>query len=65
MRILVAEDERVLADLVAEGLREQAMAVDVAYDGAAALERLVVNDYDVLVLDRDLPQVHGDEVCGS
>ncbi|GLW10137.1 transcriptional regulatory protein CutR [Microtetraspora sp. NBRC 13810] len=63
MRILVAEDERVLADLVAEGLREQAMAVDVAYDGAAALERLAVNEYDVLVLDRDLPQVHGDEIC--
>ncbi|MCW2888540.1 MAG: hypothetical protein QOE54_6324 [Streptosporangiaceae bacterium] len=63
MRILVAEDERFLADLVAEGLREQAMAVDVAYDGAAALERLAVNDYDVLVLDRDLPRVHGDEIC--
>jgi DNA-binding response OmpR family regulator len=63
MRILVAEDERFLADLVAEGLREQAMAVDVAYDGAAALERLAVNDYDVLVLDRDLPGVHGDDVC--
>jgi DNA-binding response OmpR family regulator len=63
MRILVAEDERFLADLVAEGLREQAMAVDVAHDGAAALERLAVNDYDVLVLDRDLPVVHGDDVC--
>ncbi|MBE1530642.1 response regulator transcription factor [Actinomadura algeriensis] len=63
MRILVAEDERALADLVAEGLRERAMAVDVAYDGAGALERLAVNEYDVLVLDRDLPRVHGDEVC--
>lgn len=63
MRILVAEDERVLADLVAEGLREQAMAVDIAYDGAAALERLSVNEYDVLVLDRDLPKVHGDDIC--
>jgi len=63
MRILVAEDERFLADLVAEGLRKQAMAVDVANDGAAALERLAVNDYDVLVLDRDLPGVHGDQVC--
>src|SRR3569833_1751685 len=62
MRILVAEDERFLADLVAEGLRKQAMAGDVAYDGAAALERLAVNDYDVLVLDRDLPKVRGDEV---
>ena len=63
MRILVAEDERVLADLLADGLRRHAMAVDVAYDGAAALARLAVNDYDVLVLDRDLPEVHGDEVC--
>ncbi|WKX06858.1 response regulator transcription factor [Streptomyces sp. NL15-2K] len=63
MRILVAEDESFLADLVAEGLRAEAMAVDVAYDGATALERLAVNDYDVLVLDRDLPEVHGDDVC--
>lgn len=63
MRILVAEDERFLADLVAEGLRAQAMAVDVAYDGATALERLAVNDYDMLVLDRDLPGVHGDDIC--
>jgi DNA-binding response OmpR family regulator len=63
MRILVAEDERALADLVADGLRRYAMAVDVVYDGAAASERLAVNDYDVLVLDRDLPELHGDEVC--
>jgi DNA-binding response OmpR family regulator len=63
MRVLVAEDVEVLADLVADGLREEAMAVDVVYDGAAALERLAVNDYDVLVLDRDLPEVHGDEIC--
>jgi DNA-binding response OmpR family regulator len=63
MRILVVEDERFLADMVAEGLRKQAMAVDVAYDGIAALERLAVNDYDVLVLDRDLPGVHGDDIC--
>ena len=63
MRILVAEDERALADLVADGLRRHAMAVDVVYDGAAASERLAVNDYDVLVLDRDLPELHGDEVC--
>ena len=52
-----------LADLVADGLREQAMAVDVAYDGGSALERLACNDYDVLVLDRDLPEVHGDAIC--
>ncbi|MEU8341149.1 response regulator transcription factor [Spirillospora sp. NPDC048832] len=63
MRILVAEDERFLADLVAEGLRKRAMAVDVAYDGDGALERLAVNAYDVLVLDRDLPRVHGDAIC--
>jgi DNA-binding response OmpR family regulator len=63
MRVLVAEDERALADLIAEGLRRYAMAVDVAYDGAATLERMGVNDYDVLVLDRDLPGVHGDDVC--
>jgi DNA-binding response OmpR family regulator len=63
MRILVAEDERVLAELVADGLRRHAMAVDVVHDGAAALEQLQVNDYDVLILDRDLPEVHGDEVC--
>ncbi len=63
MRVLVAEDERGLADLVAEGLRKHAMAVDVVYDGAEASEKLAVNDYDVLVLDRDLPEVHGDDIC--
>ncbi|NUR72554.1 MAG: response regulator transcription factor [Hamadaea sp.] len=63
MRILVVEDETILADGIAEWLRREALAVDVAYDGDAALERLGVNDYDVLVLDRDLPMVHGDDVC--
>jgi DNA-binding response OmpR family regulator len=63
MRILVVEDERVLADAVGEWLRREAFAVDIAYDGDAALERLGVNDYDVVVLDRDLPIVHGDDVC--
>ncbi|TNY36427.1 response regulator transcription factor [Thermomonospora catenispora] len=63
MRVLVVEDERVLADAIATGLRREAHAVDVAYDGAGALERTSVNDYDVIVLDRDLPRVHGDEVC--
>jgi DNA-binding response OmpR family regulator len=63
VRILVVEDERVLADTIATGLRREAMAVDVAYDGFSALERTSVNDYDVVVLDRDLPRVHGDEVC--
>ena len=65
VRGLVVEDERVLADLIAQGLRRQAMAVDVAYDGWAAQERLAVNDYDVVVLDRDLPGVHGDDLCGG
>jgi DNA-binding response OmpR family regulator len=63
MRILVVEDEPLLADAVAEGLRHAAHAVDVVYDGGAALDRAGVNDYDVVVLDRDLPVVHGDEVC--
>ena len=63
MRVLVVEDEVYLAQAVQSGLRREAMAVDVAYDGAEALERLAVNDYDVVVLDRDLPVVHGDEVC--
>src|SRR5437762_6394704 len=63
MRVLVAEDELLMADAVAEGLRRAGMAVDTAYDGDAALERLAVNDYDVVVLDRDLPIVSGDEVC--
>ena len=63
MRVLVVEDERLLANTITEGLRNHAMAVDVAYDGDAALHRLAVNDYDVIVLDRDLPVVSGDDVC--
>ncbi|MEU5882318.1 response regulator transcription factor [Spirillospora sp. NPDC047279] len=63
MRVLVVEDERVLADAIATGLRREALAVDVAYDGAGALERAGINDYDVIVLDRDLPRIHGDDVC--
>ena len=63
MRVLVAEDERVMADTIVEGLRRHAMAVDVCYDGEAALERVMVHRYDVVILDRDLPLVHGDEVC--
>lgn len=65
MRVLVVEDEQLLADTITVGLRKQAMAVDVAYDGDAALERLAVNDYDVVVLDRDLPRVSGDQVCAT
>ncbi|HEY3712889.1 MAG TPA: response regulator transcription factor [Jatrophihabitantaceae bacterium] len=63
MRILVAEDEAALVEILAEGLRARGIAVDTALDGAQALEQLAVNRYDVLVLDRDLPVVHGDEVC--
>jgi len=63
VRVLVVEDEQLLADAVAEGLRRETLAVDVAYDGAGALDRIAVNAYDVLVLDRDLPAVDGDEVC--
>jgi DNA-binding response OmpR family regulator len=63
LRVLVVEDEQLLADAVATGLRREAMAVDVVYDGQAALDRVAVNDYDVVVLDRDLPLVHGDDVC--
>ena len=63
MRILIAEDEELLADAIAAGLRAEGMAVDTVHDGADALERLDINDYDVLVLDRDLPGIHGDDVC--
>ncbi|TDD42852.1 response regulator transcription factor [Nonomuraea terrae] len=65
MRVLVVEDEPLLADAIAEWLREETHAVDLAHDGEAALERIAVNDYDVVVLDRDLPRVHGDDVCRS
>src|ERR1043165_313019 len=63
MRVLVVEDEQVLADAVARGLRRESMSVDVAYDGEQALDRLWAARYDVVVIDRDLPAVHGDEVC--
>src|SRR6266511_2695604 len=63
MRVLIVEDEQLLADAIADGLRRQAIAVDVAYDGEGALERVAANDYDVVILDRDLPIVSGDEVC--
>ncbi|MET7331990.1 response regulator transcription factor [Nonomuraea sp. NPDC005650] len=63
MRVLVVEDEERLADAVARGLRLHAIAVDVAYDGQEALEMAAFVDYDVVVLDRDLPEVHGDDVC--
>jgi DNA-binding response OmpR family regulator len=63
VRVLVVEDVRRLADDIAEGLRDQAMAVDVAYDGLDAAAKLEMNRYDVVVLDRDLPGLHGDTIC--
>ena len=63
MRVLIAEDEPRVAAAVARGLRREGMAVDVAPDGQAALFKARVNPYDVVVLDRDLPLVHGDDVC--
>jgi DNA-binding response OmpR family regulator len=63
MRVLIAEDERRLADAIARGLRREGMAVDLASDGSDALTKARVVRYDVLVLDRDLPGVHGDDVC--
>ena len=61
----MVEDQKVLADRIAEGLRDQGMAVDVAYDGESAMEITAFTGYDVIVLDRDLPRVHGDAVCAS
>ncbi|HEY4094694.1 MAG TPA: response regulator transcription factor [Baekduia sp.] len=63
MRVLIVEDERFLAEALQAGLRHEAIAADVALDGDAALARIAVSDYDVVVLDRDLPGTHGDEVC--
>ena len=63
MRVLVVEDNEVLAQAVAVGLRDRGFAVDVAGDGAAGLDKAGLSPYDVIVLDRDLPVVHGDEVC--
>ncbi|GAB3462620.1 response regulator transcription factor [Streptomonospora sediminis] len=63
MRVLVVEDEVYLAEALRSGLHREGMAVDIAHDGDLALESIAVNDYDVVVLDRDLPGVHGDEVC--
>ena len=63
MRVLVIEDEEDLANAIARGLRKQGMAVDVAFDGLDGLHKARLNDYDVVVLDRNLPGLHGDEVC--
>ncbi|MFB7836929.1 MULTISPECIES: response regulator transcription factor [unclassified Streptomyces] len=63
MRVLVVEDEAFLAEMIAEGLRRDALAVDIAADGLEALRKMQLGEYDVLVLDRDLPGMHGDDVC--
>lgn len=63
MRILLVEDEESLARSIARGLRREGMAVDIAGDGEAALEKVALTNYDVVVLDRDLPVLHGDAVC--
>jgi DNA-binding response OmpR family regulator len=63
MRVLIAEDEPRLAEALARGLRRNGFAVDVALDGDQALRRTALVDYDAVVLDRDLPEIHGDEVC--
>src|SRR5579872_2239146 len=63
MRVLVAEDDEVLARALAVGLRREGMAVDIALDGDDARTQLAISDYDVVVLDRDLPGTHGDEIC--
>jgi DNA-binding response OmpR family regulator len=63
MRVLLVEDEQPLAGYIAVGLRKHGFAVDVAHDGRSALDKCDVNPYDVVVLDRDLPVVHGDVVC--
>ncbi len=65
MRVLMVEDHARLAATVAAVLRREGMAVDMAFDGGEALDRAALTDYDVVVLDRDLPGVHGDEVCRS
>ena len=65
VRVLVVEDERNLADAIVRGLRRHGMAVDVAYDGSAGHELAFVTRYDVVVLDRDLPGVHGDTICAD
>jgi DNA-binding response OmpR family regulator len=65
MRVLVVEDDKEMADTIALGLRREQMAVDVVYDGATGLAQARVYDYDVVVLDRDLPEVHGDDVCAA
>src|SRR3984957_5145950 len=63
MRVLVVEDHATLADRIGQGLRQAGLAADVVYDGAVALSLTAHTDYDVILLDRDLPGVHGDRIC--
>ncbi|MFD5010584.1 response regulator transcription factor [Streptomyces chartreusis] len=63
MRVLIVDDHLELAETIAAGLRQEGMAIDLALDGRQALEQATVYDYHVIVLDRDLPLMHGDEVC--
>jgi DNA-binding response OmpR family regulator len=65
VRVLVIQDDEEMSPSIAVGLRRERMAVDVALDGPSGLERALVNDYDVIVLDRDLPGMHGDEICAE
>ena len=65
MRVLVVEDQAELADDIADGLRDQGIGADVAYDGSAGIEKALLNSYDVVILDRDLPRIHGDAVCAT
>jgi DNA-binding response OmpR family regulator len=65
LRVLVVEDDVELAEAIAKGLRRAQIAVDIAADGESGLEKALVTNYDVIVLDRDLPRLHGDEVCKS
>src|SRR5215469_490379 len=65
MRVLVVEDHVELANDIADGLRDQGIGADVAYDGSVAIEKAMLTRYDVVVLDRDLPRIHGDAVCAA
>jgi DNA-binding response OmpR family regulator len=65
MRVLVVEDHSRLAEAVTGGLREERMAVNVAYDGQDALDHVALTRYHVIVLDQELPGVHGDQVCAD
>jgi DNA-binding response OmpR family regulator len=65
LRVLVIEDDVEMAETVAIGLRRELMAVDIASDGPSGLDKAIANDYDVIVLDRDLPGLHGDQICAE